>query len=137
MCKIFREDDLKVKHKTKEFLAQVDNLLLSQYEVKKMEMEVKTKIEVVKMVRGRGGKLCRRKIKKTVMRKVNKDVVLVKDVKSFCEEIANMRGICPTNTVVRVCQDGGGGSFKSVVSVLDRSVNHSYEAAGEKLSGVN
>ena len=137
LCKIFREDDLKVEHKTKEFLAQVDNLLLSQYEVKKMEMEVKTKIEVVKMVRGRGGKLCRRKIKKTVMRKVNKDVVLVKDVKSFCEEIANMRGICPTNTVVRVCQDGGGGSFKSVVSVLDRSVNHSYEAAGEKLSGVN
>ena len=94
-------------------------------------------MEVVKMVRGRGGKLCRRKIKKTVMRKVNKDVVLVKDVKSFIEKIANMRGICPTNTVVRVCQDGGGGSFKSVVSMLDRSLNHSYEAAGEKLTGVN
>ena len=48
-----------------------------------------------------------------------------------------MMGIFPSNTIVRVCQDGGGGSFKSVVSVLDRTVNYSYEAAGEKLSGVN
>ena len=93
LYKIFRKDDLKVEHKTKEFLAPFDNLLLSQYEVKKMEMEVKTKMEVVKMVRGRGGKLYRRKIKKTVMRNVNKDVVLVKDVKRFCEEIAHMMGI--------------------------------------------
>ena len=56
--------------------------------------------------------MCRRKIKKTMMRKVNKDVVLVKDAKRFCEDIAHMRDIFPTNTVVRVCQDGGGGSFK-------------------------
>ena len=35
ICKIFRDDGFKVESKTREFLAQVDNLLLSQYEVKK------------------------------------------------------------------------------------------------------
>ena len=98
---------------------------------------MKVKQEVFKMVRGRGGKLVRKNVKKTEVRRVDKDVVIVKDSKKFCEEIARMRDIFPEDTIVRVCQDGGGGSFKSVVSVMDRSVSPFAEAAGEKLSGVN
>ena len=36
-----------------------------------------------------------------------------------------------------VCQDGDGGSFKSVVSVIDKSVIPEMETKGEMLSGVN
>ena len=41
----------------------------------------------------------------------------------FCQKIAEMRNIAQEDVMFRVCQDGEGGSFKSVVSVMDRKVN--------------
>ena len=137
LCGILREDELKVEQNTRKFLSEVDNILLPYYEVKKMRMKVKVTKEGIKLVRGRGGKMVKKKVKKTEVKTVDKDVVIVKDAKEFCEEIARMRGIRPENTQVRVCQDGGGGSFKTVVSVMDSSIDLESEAAGEKLSGVN
>ena len=48
-----------------------------------------------------------------------------------------MRSISLDDEVYRVCQDGGGGSFKTVVLVKDSGASPNREPKGELLSGVN
>ena len=74
-------------------------------------------------------------VKKIV--KKEKNVTIVKNAAEFCQKIAEMQNIAQEDFMFRVCQDGGGGSFKSVVSVMDRKVNPDTETKGEMLSGVN
>ena len=50
---------------------------------------------------------------------------------------SNKKNILPADAKYWVCQDRGGSSFKSVVSVLDKTVNPEMETKGEMLSGVN
>ena len=94
-------------------------------------------VKVTRMVRMRGGKLGKKLVDiKTIVKK-EKNVAIVKNTANFLEKIAEMRQIPIKDAWYRVCQDGGGGSFKSVVSVIDRRVDQSRETKGEKLSGVN
>ena len=115
----------------------MDQLLVPYYENVKMMMEVKVPNRVVKMVRGRGGKLQKKLVIQKKIVKVEKDVAIVKDAAEFTQKIAEMRNISPEDAWYRVCQDGGGGSFKTVVSVMDRQVDPDTETKGEMLSGVN
>ena len=74
-------------------------------------------------------------VKKVI--KKEKEVAIVKNTATFLEKIAEMRNISPENAWYRVCQDGGGGSFKSMVSVMDQQIDPTKEDKGELLSGVN
>ena len=55
----------------------------------------------------------------------SKNVAIVKNTADFLEKIAEMQQIPIQDAWYRVCLDGGGGSFKSVVSVIDRCVDQS------------
>ena len=61
----------------------------------------------------------------------------MKNTAAFLEKIAEMRNISPENARYRVCQDGGGGSLKSMVSVMDQQIDPTKKEKGELLSGVN
>ena len=128
---------MKVEQGTRMFLSEVDKLLLPYYDNVKMIMEVKVSKIVVKLVRGRGGRLKKKLVVVKKIVKKEKNVAIVKDASEFCLKIAEMRNIPPDDAFYRVCQDGGGGSFKSVVSVMDRKVKPDTETKGEMLSGVN
>ena len=137
ICRILREDGVKVEQSTRRFLSELDQMLAPLYEDKIMVMQVKKNVKVTKTVRTRGGKLAKKvvEVKRIVERA--KHIAIVKDVSLFLQKIAQMRNISPDDAVYRVCQDGGGGSFKTVVSVMDSGASPSSEPKGELLSGVN
>ena len=137
VCRLLREDKVSVEQGTRKFLSEVDKLLVPYYENVKMIMEVRVPKTVVKMVRGRGGKIKKKLVVVKKIVKKEKNVTIVKNAASFCQKIAEMRNIAPDDAMFRVCQDGGGRSFKSVVSVMDRKMNPEAETKGEMLSGVN
>ena len=137
LCRILREDNVRVEPGTRKFLGEMDKLLSPFYENRKMMMEVPQMQKVCKTVRVRGGKLAKKLIEKRQIVLKEKDVAIVKDTSEFLAKIAELRNISQEDAFYRVCKDGGGGSFKAVVSVLDRSVDPSREKDGELLSGVN
>ena len=51
--------------------------------------------------------------------------------------MTEIQNILPADAKYWVCQDRGGSSFKSVVSVMDKTVNPEMETKGKILSGVN
>ena len=63
--------------------------------------------------------------------------MIVKNTVVFCHKISEMCNVASKYATLRVCQDGGGGYFKSVVSVMNTKVNPDTETKGEMLSGVN
>ena len=103
---------MSVEQGTRKFLSEVDKLLVPYYEIVKMIMEVRVPKTVVKMVRGRGGKIKKKLVVVKKIVKKEKNVTIVKNAASFCQKIAEMRNIAPDDAMFRVCQDGGGGSFK-------------------------
>ena len=107
------------------------------YEDKITEMEVYFTKRVIKSVRGRGEKLTKKPVEVRKIMKKEKHVAIVKDSALFLKHVTEMRNILPAGAKYRVCQDGGGGSLKSVVSVTDKTVNPKMESKGEMLSGVN
>ena len=121
----------------RKFLADIDQFLKPFYEEKTMEMEVNVAKRVIKTVRGRGGKLVKKPVEVRKIVKKDKKIAIVKDAAVFLQHVTEMRNISPADAKYRVCQDGGGGSFKSVVSVMDKSVIPEMETKGEMLSGVN
>ena len=128
---------MRVELSTRKFHSEFDEVVSPFYENKRMMMEVQATVKVTRMVRMRGGKLGKKLVDiKTIVKK-EKNVAIVKNTANFLEKIAEMRRIPIKDAWYRVCQDGGGGSFKSVVSVIDRRVDQSRETKGEKLSGVN
>ena len=66
---------------------------------------------------------------KTIMKKP-KNIAIVKYLQVFLQKICEWRNISPADAWYRVCQDGGGGSFKSVVSVMDKRIDPSKEGKG-------
>ena len=137
VCNILREDDVRVEHGTRQFLSEIDKLLVPYYHNVQLKMEVKVIHRRVKLVTGRMGKLHKKVVETKTIVKKEKNVTIIKNYVAFCQKIAEMRNISPEDTWYRVCQDGGGGSFKSVVSVLDRKIDSERETRGEILSGVN
>ena len=137
LCHILREDEVDVEKNTRRFLKDVDQLLMPFFENRKMEMEVKVTYKVLKMVRKRGGMLKKQMVDVKKIVKRQKNIAIVKDLQVFLQKICEWRNISSADAWYRVCQDGGGGSFKSVVSVMDRGVDPSKEDKGEMLSGVN
>ena len=137
VCRILRKDGVKVEPQTRKFLSELDQMLRQHYEDKIMVMQVKKNVKVTKNVRTRGGKLTKKVIEvKRVIEKA-KHIAIVKDVPLFLQRIAQLRNIPLDDAVYRVCQDGGGGSFKTVVSVMEGGASPRLEFKGELLSGVN
>ena len=137
LCHILREDEVKVEKNTRRFLKDVDHLLMPYFENRRMEMEVKVNYRVLKMVRKRGGTLKKQMVEAKKIVKKLKNIAIVKNLRVFLQKICEWRNISPADAWYRVCQDGGGGSFKSVVSVMDKGIDPSKEDKGEMLSGVN
>ena len=63
----------------------------------------------------------------TLGRRNSLSIAIVKDVSLFLQKIARMRNLSLNNAVYQVCQDGGGGSFKRVVSVMENGASPSTE----------
>ena len=137
LCHILREEEVDVEKNTRRFLKDVDQLLMPYFENRKMEMEVKVTYKVLKMVRKRGGTLKKQMVDAKKIVKKLKNIAIVKDLRVFLQKICEWRNISPADAWYRVCQDGGGGSFKSVVSVMEKGIDPSKEDKGEMLSGVN
>lgn len=43
---------------------------------------------------------------------VERDLIIVKDVKKYITDLIEERGLNSENALIRVCMDGGGGFFK-------------------------
>ena len=136
-CRILRKDGVKVEPNTRKFLSELDQMLKPLYEDKIMVMQVKQNEKVTKNVRTRGGKLTKKVVEVRRVVERTKHIAIVKDVGVFLERIAQLRNIPFDEAVYRVCQDGGGGSFKTVVSVMEGGASPNLESKGELLSGVN
>ena len=133
VCQILRQDDVTVESNTRQFLAELDSLLKPHYENKKMVMEVKVTCKVIKTVRKRNGQLGKKLVEVRKVIKKEKEVAIVKNTSTFLEKIAEMCNFSPENALYRVCQDGGGGSFKS----MDQKIDPTKEDKDELPSGVN
>ena len=68
---------------------------------------------------------------KKIVKKL-KDIAIVKNLPVFLQKICEWRNISPADAWYRVCQDGGGGSFKSVVSVMDKGIDPSNTPSYKK-----
>ena len=71
--------------------------------------------------------------------KETKDVAIVKNTKGFLDRVVSERGLNPETAVMRVVPDGGGGSFKVMVSVFDGNFDPevTWEKRGDLNTGVN
>ena len=98
-----------------------------------MEIEVNREVEVKGNKKGKGSK--NKKKDKKVLVKEMKDVAIVKNTKGFLDRVVNERGLNPETAVMSVVPDGGGGSFKVMVSVFDG--NFDPEVTWEKLGDLN
>ena len=136
-CRILREDGVKVEPNTRKFLSELDQMLKPFFEDKVMVMQVKKTVKEIKTVRTRGGKMNKKVVEVKKVVEKEKHIAIVKDLPVFLQTIAQMRNIPLDKAVYRVCQDGGGGSFKTVVSVMESGGDPSIEPKGELLSGVN
>ena len=83
--------------------------------------------------KGKGSK--NKEKKKKVLAKETKDVAIVKNTKGFLDRVVSERGLNPETAVMRVVPDGGGGSFKVMVSVFDG--NYDAEVTWEKWGDLN
>ena len=73
---------------------------------------------------------------KKVLVKETKDVAIVKNTKGFLDRVVSERGLNPETAVMRVVPDGGGGSFKVIVSVFN-DPDVTWEIGGDLNTGVN
>ena len=132
-----RKDKVRIEPNTREFLAEIDKHLSEEYESIKMEMEVNREVEVKGNKKGKGSK--NKKRDKKVLVKETKDVAIVKNTKGFLDRVVSERGLNPDTAVMRVVPDGGGGSFKVMVSIFDGNFDPevTWEEQGDLNTGVN
>ena len=122
---LLRKAHVKSDSYVREKLVEVSREMEEFYEVVEIEMEEevtevkKVTVEKVKKVNGQNVITIEKKEKKeTVLRKVKKNVVFVKNLSEFVAFIAMQRNIKKEELVVRTSLDGGGGSFKIVGSIF-------------------
>ena len=115
-CRILRKDKVRVEPNCRSFLKDIDNYLASEYEHVYMEMEVMKTVSTVKKGKKKGKTSIQNKM---VVNLETKDVAIVKDTKQYLELVVRERNLNPDTAVFRVVPDGGGGTFKVMVSVFD------------------
>ena len=122
---LLRKAHVKSDSYVREKLVEISREMEEFYEVVEIEMEEevtevkKVNVEKVKTVNGQKVITIEKKEKKeTVLRKVKKNVVFVKNLSEFVAFIAMQRNIKKEELVVRTSLDGGGGSFKIVGSIF-------------------
>ena len=90
---------------------------------------------VVKQVEVKGRDGVVRKSTKVVTVWEEREVVHVKVASDFVLHIIWARGMDPAKTLVRIGLDGGGGSFKIMISIADAEGNEAEEEEEEENGG--
>ena len=126
-------------------LREIDHLLDKEYMTLRVKVVKKGVLEIEdnSMQRKRNKKLKTSKtIERDSMIKVERDITILKDTKSFVSRLIQERGLFEGDVMHRVSIDGGDRSVKVILNTFDRNYDPEIsfpklETKGNLLSGVN
>ena len=130
VCNILRKDDVRVEHGTRQFLSEIDKLLVLYYHNIQLKIEVKVIHSRVNLVKGKAGKLQKKVLETKTIVKKERNVTIIKNYVAFCKKIDEILNISADDDAILTDPDG---SFKSIVSVLDWKIVPERETEGEIL----
>ena len=145
LCKIIRRHKVKMAPNVRIELREIDHLLDKEYMTLRVKVVKKGVLEIEdnSMQRKRNKKLKTSKtIERDSMIKVERDITILKDTKSFVSRLIQERGLFEGDVMHRVSIDGGDRSVKVILNTFDRNYDPEIsfpklETKGNLLSGVN
>ena len=145
LCKIIRRHKVKMAPNVRIELREIDHLLDKEYMTLRVKVVKKGVLEIEddSMQRKRNKKLKTSKtIERDSMIKVERDITILKDTKSFVSRLIQERGLFEGDVMHRVSIDGGDRSVKVILNTFDRNYNPEIslpklETKENLLSGVN